>query len=243
MFGVLEEGEESLAGRVLRVRREGSWRVYERLGGDGSVEASARVAAGVRILLLPYPPFLIPFQELLNCLYLRLESQVVIPDGAAVEFSVALPYDYAVVAASGGTHNLVDVFPSESGPPKMAVYGDLLEGMLCRYYKTSVDPAKPPPGAAIAKVEVVNEAGLQVVFSRIVTPRRGLRLLYEPRTGDVVASSVKMRIKGPGEAEVWLEEPYPPEGYASVPVVEREKRLLEALSARMQPKISMSWGL
>ena len=118
-LGFLRDWEEVEAGGyVLRVRHQGSWRLYERVSSDGSVEASTLVALGVRVLLAPYPPFLLPVQDLLSCLYVRLESPVVIPPQGRVSFTIPVPFDYAVIAASGGSHNLIDLSPRKRVPPR-----------------------------------------------------------------------------------------------------------------------------
>jgi hypothetical protein len=243
-LGVLVDGSEvEVAGFKLRVYGRGAWRVYERIGPEGGEESRAYISRSSRVMLVPYPPFLLPVQDLADCLYIRLRAPVVVPSGSSARFFVAVPFDYAVIAAGGGSHTLVDIFPSEAGPPKMAVYGDVLDGMMCRFHRSDVDPEPWPPGTAVAEVELVNESGEQVSVTRIVAPRRGLTMLYNPATGEVVASRISMRVKGPGEAEVWYQPPPELEGFAAVPIVEREKRLLEVLSGRLQPKITMTWGL
>ncbi len=243
MFGVIGDGfEAAVAGFKVRVEGVGEFRVYVR-EADGDVKSRVMVARALRLMLVPYPPFLLPLQDLVSCLYLRLESPVVVPAGSSVSFTVPIPYDYAVVASGGGGHTLVDIFPSEAGPPKMAVYGDLMEGLLCRYYRAEVNPEEPPRGSAASRVEVVNESGEQVSLSRIVAPRRGLEMIYNPSTGDVVASGVRVRVRGFNEAEVTYTPPPELEGYVAVPTVEREKRLLEVLSGRLHNRIVMTWGL
>ncbi len=239
-LGPLEEGSLKVAGNTLIVRRFRGWLEYARLGPDGSLAAKRKLAPGIRLLLASYPPFLLPEQGLFNCVYVRLLEPIVVHQRSVTKVSIEVPYDYAVIAESGDSHVLVDVFPGESGPPKLAVYGDLIEGMLCRFHRSPVDE-EPRPGTARMVLHIVNQSDDAASVSRVVLPRSGLNYYHLPG-GGVRASDAVMTIRGPGVAEVELEEPPLPRGSMRVPVVQRERRLLEAVPYKPHERLVMRWG-
>lgn len=239
-LGPLDEGSYKVAGNTIIVRRFRGWQEYIRLSPEGSVAARRKLAPGMRLLLASYPPFLLPEQGLFNCIYIRLSEPVVVHQRSVTKVIIEAPFDYAAIAESGDSHILVDVFPSEAGPPKLAVYGDLVEGMLCRFHKSPVDN-EPRPGTATTILHIINQTDDAASISRVVLPRSGLNYYHLPG-GVVRANDVVMTIKGAALAEVEYEEPRLPRGSVRVPVVQRERRLLEAVPYRLHEKLAMRWG-
>jgi len=239
-LGPLEEGSYKVAGNTVIVRRFRGWIEYTRISPGGAVAAQRKLAPGIRLVLAGYPPFLLPEQGLFNCVYIRLVEPVVVHQRSVTKIYVSVPYDYAVIAESGNSYLLVDVFPSEAGPPKLAVYGDLVEGMLCRFHVSRVDE-EPGPGTAAMVVHIVNQTDEAASVTRIVVPRNGFNYYHLPG-GGVRASDAVLTIKGAGIAEVELEEPRLPKGSVRVPLIQRERRLLEAVPYRLPEKLVMRWG-
>ncbi|MCE4604857.1 MAG: DUF432 domain-containing protein [Aeropyrum sp.] len=238
-FGFISEGGEvKVSGRILSLRSSSEGLLYERMSEGGEVEFAARVGEGARVLVAPYPPFLLPLQGRLNCLYVRLSKPLVLPPGSKMSVPITLPYDIAIIASSRGSYILIDTLPPEGMTPKMAVYGSNVEGVLCRFWSTSW-------GGESARGELVvdNPLETQVVVTRVVMPRRGFTIYYNPVSEDVVASTAVMNIKDIDAAEVSLRPPEWGEGYSEVPTIERDKRLFETLGALLPARIEMMWGI
>ena len=199
-----------------------------------------KLTPGINLLLLPYPPFLLPEQGLFNCIYIKLEVPVVVHQRSVTKVWIEVPYDYAVIAESGESHLLVDVFPSEAGVPKLAVYGDLAEGMLCRYFKSRVDE-EARRGVARVLLNIINHNEDAASVSRVVLPRLGFNMYYSSE-GSVIGSDTVMILRSPSAAEVEFEEPKLERGMMKVPLVQRERRLLEAIAQKIPERFLMRWG-
>ncbi|BAN90642.1 DUF432 domain-containing protein [Aeropyrum camini] len=239
VFGFLSEGSrKSVYGHEVSISTTGDSHVYERTDSSGNVVNRTLLAPGVRVMVAPYPPFLLPLHGRLNCLYMRLRSPVVVPPGDHFRVEVGIPFDIAVIASSKGRHTLIDYFPPGGVTPKMAVYGSNVEGMLCRFWREEWEGP-----AANTRLTVVNNADVQATVSRVVIPRRGLSMFYNPVNGDIAASPIRMSVRDIDSADVWAEEPEPGEGFIEVPLVERDRRLFEALGPLVPSRISMIWGI
>ncbi|GBF09542.1 conserved hypothetical protein [Aeropyrum pernix] len=239
VFGFLSEGSrKNVYGSNIELSAADDSLVYERLDDSGNVVTRVTLAPGVRVMVAPYPPFLLPLQGRLNCLYMRLRSPVVVPPGDSFSIELKVPFDIAVIASSKGRHTLIDFFPPGGVVPKMAVYGSNVEGLLCRFWR---EEWQGP--AASARLTIVNNADVQATVSRVVLPRRGLSMFYNPVTGGIVASPIRMSVRDIDSADVWLEEAEPGEGFIEVPLVERDRRLFEALGPLVPGRIAMIWGI
>jgi len=241
VFGPLSDGDYMVSGNRLRVTRSPEGLTYSRFNDKDSLILSAKLSESLTLSLVPLEPVSGPASGIVECIYLKLSTPVVVDSNDRIVVEVTAPIDYGVVAyGGGGSYNIVDSFPESSIPYKLALYGPPTQGVLCRFYR--VDLEKPQgPGLARVSVRVVNEMGGVASVSNIIIPLGGVKVFYKPGTWITVLNSISMVLESRSVASIYSDpEPVSADFEESPDVVKGDTRSIDYVFGRREFK--MIWG-
>jgi len=146
-----------------------------------------RVEKNSTVDLIPVPPLHVP-AKITNCLYLKLVRPLVISKGG--EFWVKAPYELAVTV-DGTVVDVVTPFRV-----KYALHGDVIDGVICRYFETDVFDEIPSEGFEALMKVVFEKTPSATLYSYIVVPIEGADIFeYE---GRYFFETVKVRKEAAG---------------------------------------------
>jgi len=141
-----------------------------------------RVEEDSSIDLVPVSPLHVP-TKITNCLYLKLIRPLVISRGG--EFWVKAPYELAVTV-DGTAVDVVTPFKV-----KYALHGDVVDGVICRYFETDVFDKMPDEGPEALMKVVFEKTPSTTLYSYVVVPIEGAEIFeYE---GKYFFETVKVR--------------------------------------------------
>jgi len=192
VFGPLSDGDYLISGHRLRIMRVQDGITYSRLNNKGEVVVSTKLSNSLTLNFVPLEPVSGPASGIIECIYLKLNTPIVVDSKDKVVVDVTAPVDYGVIAQGvNRSYNLIDSFPESSIQYKLALYGPPTQGVLCRFYK--VELGKPPgPGLARVNIRVVNETESVARINIIVVPLDIVKIFYKPGTWVVAMSDINM---------------------------------------------------
>ena len=182
VFGSYDMGREpvlELGGYRLEVSARGDRYYYERRGPGGSYSFVTPAGGGRRLGVYPAPPVLALAGQIKHVM-LRFPESIVLLPGESVSLYAVSPADVAVFVEAGRESKLIDWFSPLK--VKLAVYGSLSEGLLCRSYTTRVlDEAESDTvfGEAVFRLTVENSTKRSASLSRLVLPAEQMTLYYK----------------------------------------------------------------
>jgi hypothetical protein len=122
----------------------------------------------------------------------ELTRTLLLPPKGSKTIFLKFPVEIGVILTKGNSNRIIDVFTEIY--PKYALYGDLKEGILCRYFGSDVH-VKPPKADSsmegIAKVVIKNNTVAWREVSKLVFNGRMMKLYYSK---DLVSFSASARI-------------------------------------------------
>ncbi len=113
-----------------------------------------KVPSGVAVRLIPTPAV----QRLLRVdyIYVEFENPVYVEEGDKVWFYAPIELNVSVSSLEAARLSPVDV--------KFTLVGDIVDGVICRYYKSPAGlneaPGSPPEGSAVAVALVARGSGI-----------------------------------------------------------------------------------
>jgi len=130
------------------------------------------VSDDLEVSLLPVPPIHVPL-KLSKYLYIKIRNPVIV--GKDLDLWVKVPYELAVVV----NKELVGVVTPFK--VKHILHGNVVDGLVCRYYESKAYSGEPGDVGieALAKVRVVTN-GKPVVLKYVIVPAENL-IFYEVR--------------------------------------------------------------
>jgi hypothetical protein len=147
---VLRVGGEALIGEA-RIER-GPDGLVRGCDPHGCVEVVARPEVPVALAPIPAGRRLLE----VSCIFVEFERPVYAEPGDTIWFHAPLDIDLRVGRVSAARLAAVRV--------KYTLLGDVVDGLLCRYYRSPASlggpPAEPGPGVALAAARVGGEAGV-----------------------------------------------------------------------------------
>jgi hypothetical protein len=169
-------------------------------GVDGRVEACDsygchvfRVSGSERVTLNPVPPLHRP-RPLSACLYLALSEPVVARDG--VEVSLSAPFELEVRVGS-----IVVGYLSPTRA-KYTLVGDVVDGVICRFYRSKLASSGAELGEGEGLVNV-RFRGLESLIPAVAFYAAGLSLdvrdgvvWYPPLEASISRKAVSVRVSG-----------------------------------------------
>jgi hypothetical protein len=206
VYGPLADKEEiRIKDITLKISKNGAILHYRRKQGEEVKKVDVR---SEELYLAPCPPKYLPEEGLFEHVMLSMRSPLAVPPEEEVKLIKWVPIDLVVTVNPIDHSNYIDVFSTMT--PKMAVYGEVQEGLLTRYLKLFNNE-----DLALAKVEikVKNEWKKLAVVSRIVFDVTFFSLCFKAGTWIALGPTINMKILGPKEALVEVLAPRCPEDY------------------------------
>lgn len=157
---------------------------------------------------------------------LRFPEKVVLLPGESMTVYAVTPMDVAVLLEMGGEPRLIDVLtPSKF---KLAVYGDVSEGVLCRSYDTRIYKGlmgRPGEGEALFRLTMENGTKRAIEVSRMILPAEQMTFYYSDDSAYL--EDVRATFHTGVEASIRLLNKPPVEGVKKAPPIfkgeEKEK--------------------
>ncbi len=227
-YGMLSEGELVVSGYRVRVKGlEGGFRLYTRLPlNEDKILANVMIREGTDLTLVPVEPSTGNLQGVVECIYVKLETPIVVGNGAKVEIRITVPVDYAIAAiGSGGDASLIDAFSDTERPSKLILYGTPTGGYICRFHKVSLEDLSKP-GLAEASLKINNYSGRVAIVSKVVIPLSLVNIYYKPGTWQANAGVIIMNLETEKVAEIIAEETPPTADFEKSPEIVKEKYLI-----------------
>jgi hypothetical protein len=140
MFGTLSlpYAYDSERNRI-RIRSFKGGSLYRR--ETGSNEVLKRIySSKAKIWLSPVKPFNCP-KMITSNLMIELKRTLIVPPGESKKVYLRFPVEIGVIVSKDGKDRVIDVFTDN--PPKYSMYGDIREGVMCRYYSSDVHVGPP----------------------------------------------------------------------------------------------------
>ncbi len=126
----------------------------------------------------PVKPFNCP-KMITSSLMIELGKTLVVPPKQVKVIFLRFPVEIAVITSREGKDKVIDVFTDN--PPKYAMYGDIKEGIMCRYYKSDVyvhPPRTDPSREGLLEVKVKNSTSDWREVSKLVFEGLLMKIFY-----------------------------------------------------------------
>jgi hypothetical protein len=222
-------------GISLSVQREGGSILYKRECLGESTE-KILLAGPSKALLNPVEPVNRP-KALASHLLIELENTLQVePKGTRIIF-LTFPVEIAVFITSNEEFEAIDVFTIPR--QKLTLYGDPINGVICKYWKSSVIAAEPslnPMEEGFIELAVTNTTTGWVEVTKAVFNAYGMKIYYND---EKVSMKANMKLKGGGRAETeCIDEPLAEGMTKSLEIYTEPK-----LSVTNKKKFIMEFGL
>jgi hypothetical protein len=207
--------------------------LYRRVTGSKEVEKRI-YSSKARVWLSPVKPFNCP-KMITSTLMVELGRTLVVPPKQVKTVFLRFPVEIAVIASREGKDKVIDVFTDN--PPKYSMYGDIKEGVMCRYYGSDVY-VKPPRTDAnkegLLEVRVKNSTSEWREVSMLVFEGILMKIYY---SNTLVSGKAKANIIDDEKVET---------SFSSAPLKEDQKKAFEILTQktfkRLLTKFTMEGG-
>ncbi len=233
-YGEVEFGEYVIDGyKVLFRKVDGDRILYRRFSGEKVV--LERIVFGYeKIMFIPVYPALTP-KHVTNYLLLEFKTPVHIAPGSITYVYVEIPIDIAIYIYRDKVFTVLDIISLME--PKYTLYGDPFNGLIARYYSTSIHyEITPIRGRALAKLTLRNRTNEWVVVTKLLVDMNSLKIFYKPRTIEAYTQELLMIIDSPSTASVGYGDPFVSD---IVPIDDPP----ELRQPRIMLKTDMLWGI
>ena len=183
--------------------------IYRRDGAGAEVEKF--VAAQKSVLLFsPVEPMHLP-AAISTLLMIELEHPMIIEPRTNRTIFVTYPLEIAVIIApSRADEYIIDLFTLNRA--KFTLYGNVRDGKVCKYWKSSAYKDKPvvnPLQLGVMKLDIHNAGNKWAEVNRAVFSAYGMKMVYGP---DLVLLSGQLKIINELNAETIFNDPPLPSG-------------------------------
>lgn len=234
MFDVIEIPfqHESLRNSI-KLRPFSGGILYRRVTGD--IEIRKRLySKGSTIRLSPVKPFNCP-KMITSNLMIELKRSLILSPGATKKVYLRFPVEIGVIVTKEEKERVVDVFTDNS--PKYSMYGDIRDGVMCRYYSSDVHIRPPkidPSIEGLMEVRIKNTTSEFREVAKLVFDGLLMKIFY---SDDIVSSRVIAKIIDDEKVEIRFSKKSPRDG---------QKKAFEMLNRstfkRMVTKFTMEGG-
>lgn len=217
----------------IRIRGFKGGSLYRR--ETGSVEITKRIySSKAKIWLSPVKPFNCP-KMITSNLMIELKRTLVVPPGESKKIYLRFPVEIGVIVTRSGKDRVIDVFTDN--PPKYSMYGDIKEGVMCRYYSSDVHVGPPrtnPLEEGLMEVRVRNSTNDWREVSMLVFDGLLMKIFFSDR---LISAKARATIIDDEKVEI---------KFSSKPLKEDQSRAFEMLNSstfkRMLTKFTMEGG-
>ena len=235
MFGLhdfpLSKEQEGISLSVTQ--REGNF-FYERKSMDETVEKMI-LANDQKILINPVEPLNKPKAISAN-LFVDLDTVLMVEPKATKKIYLTFPIEIGAYISRGGDFQILDIFTLTK--QKFILYGDPKNGILCKYWKSSLFseiPSKSPIREGVLELQISNPNSYWVEVSKAIFNAYGMKIYYNKR---MVSMKAQMKLRNGDLAET---------DFKDAPVEKKMKKSLEIYMARKlsvgSTKFIMEFGL
>ena len=221
-------------GITVSVQKEGDNILYMRECHGESTE-KILVADSSKALLNPVEPVNIP-KALASHLLIDFANTLQIEPKGTKNIFLTFPVEIAVFMPSNEEFEVIDAFTLAR--QKLTLYGDPINGVICKYWKSSIYPAEPslnPIEEGLVELTVTNTTTGWVEVTKTVLNAYGMKIYY---SDEKVSMKATMKLKGGGIAET---------EFIDEPLAEGITKSLEMYTARklgvIKKKFIMEFGL
>jgi hypothetical protein len=208
-------------GISLSVQQEGENFVYRRECRGESAEKFLLAVPG-KILLNPVEPVNKP-KSLTSYLLIEFEKTIQIEPKGTKKIFLTFPVEIAVYVSANEEFEVVDAFTLVR--QKFTLYGDPINGMICKYWKSAIYTTMPSLNhiqAGILELTVANTTTGWIELTKAVFNAYGMKIYYD---GEKVSMRAYMKLKSAQTAEAeFIDEPLA-EGMAKSLEIYTERKL------------------
>jgi len=191
-------------GITVSVQKEGGNILYMRECSGKSTE-KILVADSSKALLNPVEPVTIP-KALASHLLIDFANTLQIEPKGTKNIFMTFPVEIAVFMASNKEFEVIDAFTLAR--QKLTLYGDPINGVICKYWKSSIYPDEPslnPLKEGLIELAVMNTTTGWVEATKTVFNVYGMKIYYDDKR---ISMKATMKLKGGGIAETeCMDEP------------------------------------
>jgi hypothetical protein len=221
-------------GITVSVQKEGEKILYMRECLGESIE-KILVASSGKLLLNPVEPVNKP-NALASHLLIEFANILQVEPKGTMNIFLTFPVEIAVFVPSNEEFEVIDAFTLTR--QKFTLYGDPINGVICKYWKSSIYTAEPSLNRleeGLIDLTITNTTVDWVEVTKIVFNAYGMKIYYNDERVSIKAN---MKLKGGGSAETeCMDEP----------LVEGMTKSLEIYTARklsvIRKKFIMEFGL
>ena len=206
-------------GITVSVQKEGENILYMRECLGESVE-KILVAGSGKLLLNPVEPVNKP-TTLPSHLLIEFANTLQVEPKGTMNIFLTFPVEIAVFMPSNEEFEVIDAFTLAR--QKFTLYGDPINGVICKYWKSSIYTAEPSLNRleeGLIELTVTNTTTGWVEATKAVFNAYGMKIFYDDETVSMKAS-MKLKVGGSAETECMDE-----------PVVEGMTKSLEIYTVR-----------
>lgn len=182
---------------------------YRRDGAGAKVEKVVATQKAA-LLLSPVEPLHLP-AAISTQLLVELEHPLIIEPRTNRTIFVTYPLEIAVIIApSRADEYVIDLFTLNR--TKFTLYGDVRDGIVCKYWKSSAyndKPAVNPLQQGVMKLDIQNQGNRWAEVNKAVFSAYGMKMVYGP---DLVLLSGQLKIINELSAETIFNDPPLPAG-------------------------------
>jgi uncharacterized protein len=189
----------------LSLEKRGAGYLYRREGPSGSVEKIVQSGKG-EIYLSPVEPFHCP-AGISQHLLLDLEHPVLLEPRKSAKLFLTAPLEIAVnYTYKRSDEAVLDLFSLLK--PKLSLYGTVKNGLVCRYWQSSIHESIPhlnPLAEAVLQLAINNSTNRWAEVSQVVLSAQAMKIYYNQQ---LVAMQASMKINNELTAETtFVDEP------------------------------------
>jgi hypothetical protein len=191
-------------GITVSVQKEGENILYMRECLGESTEKILVVGSG-KLLLNPVEPVNKP-KALASHLLIEFANTLQVEPKGTRNIFLTFPVEIAVFMPSNEEFEVIDTFTLAR--QKFTLYGDPINGVICKYWKSSIYTAEPSLNRiqeGLIELAVTNTTAGWVEVTKTVFDAYGIKIYYDDER---VSMKANMKLKGGGSAETeCMDEP------------------------------------
>lgn len=218
----------------LSVLQKDSHYFYERNCLDDTVKKMIIAKQG-KILINPVEPLNKP-KMLTSNLFIGLENALIIEPKTTKKIFLTFPIEVGVYITAGENFQILDIFTLTK--QKFILYGDPRNGVLCKYWKSSIYseiPSANPIQEGILELHISNPNPHWAEITKTIFNAYGMKIYYDKH---IVSMKANIKLRNVDLAETDFEDK---------PIEKKMKKSLEIYSARKlsvtSTKFIMEYGL
>ncbi|MBF0473623.1 MAG: DUF432 domain-containing protein [Nitrospirae bacterium] len=219
----------------ISVSKQDSIFIYRRKTALEFIEKAIAVE-NCQILINPVEPLNTP-KKISNHLMIALNVPLLLEPKTTKKIYIKFPIEFGVFLTNDLKNiEIIDIFTLSKN--KFTLYGDLKDGIICKYYKSDVFLTQPdcsPIYEGIIELDVSNKTAKYVTVSMVIFNSFGMRIYYN---NDRVFIKASMLILNEGAAEVDFDNISAPQDM----IKSYELYLLKMMSMT-KTSFTMEWGL